>query len=90
MQHAVEENLLVHIPRKGMFAKSTQYGFILRSIIIAFNQPSGSMNFTNFMETSDFKTQPMFAPTRGIWNLLRVLAGLGIMMIDRLVSITAE
>ena len=25
-------------------------GFILRSIIIAFNQPSGSMNFTNFTQ----------------------------------------
>ena len=27
-----------------------KYDFTLRSIIIAFNQPSGLMNFTNFME----------------------------------------
>jgi hypothetical protein len=27
-----------------------KYDFVLRPIIIAFNQPSGLMNFTNFME----------------------------------------
>jgi hypothetical protein len=39
-----------------------KYGFILRSIIIAFNQPSGLINFTNFMERVLFSFSMGFAP----------------------------